>query len=82
MCALATQRWKYSGNTKILTPEKICGVNTMIKPHFELMAAYNALMNQKICDRISTVADDTLWEDEKAFFGQYWVRSITSWSVI
>ena len=54
----------------------------MIKPHFELMAAYNALMNQKICDRISTVADDTLWEDEKAFFGQYWVRSITSWSVI
>ena len=41
----------------------------MIKPHFELMAAYNALMNQKICDRISTVPNDTLWEDKKAFFG-------------
>ncbi|MGO2385905.1 MAG: DinB family protein [Psychrobacter sp.] len=41
----------------------------MIKPHFELMAAYNALMNQKICDSISAVSDDTLWDDKKAFFG-------------
>ena len=41
----------------------------MIKPHFELMAAYNALMNQKICDRISAAPDDALWDDKKAFFG-------------
>ena len=54
---------------KTLTPEKICGVNTMIKPHFELMAAYNALMNQKICDRISALSNDELWANKKAFFG-------------
>ena len=41
----------------------------MLKPHFELMAAYNALMNQKICEHISAVPDDALWDDKKAFFG-------------
>lgn len=54
---------------KILTPEKIHGANTMIKPHFEIMAAYNVLMNKKICDSILTASNDTLWEDKKAFFG-------------
>ena len=33
------------------------------------MAAYNALMNQKICDSIFAVSDDMLWENKKAFFG-------------
>ena len=41
----------------------------MIKPNFELMAEYNALMNQKFCDSISTVSNDILWQDQKAFFG-------------
>lgn len=41
----------------------------MIKPNFELMAEYNALMNQKFCDSISTISNDILWQDQKAFFG-------------
>ena len=45
------------------------GASTMIKPNFEIMAEYNALMNQKICDSISTISNDVLWQDQKAFFG-------------
>ena len=41
----------------------------MIKPNFELMAEYNALMNQKFSDSISTISNDILWQDQKAFFG-------------
>lgn len=41
----------------------------MIKPNVELMAEYNALMNQKVCDSISTISNDILWQDQKAFFG-------------
>ena len=41
----------------------------MMKPHFELMANYNAVMNQKICDAIARLAEDVLWQDNKAFFG-------------
>ena len=41
----------------------------MINPHFELMANYNATMNQKICDAIASLPEDTLWQDKKAFFG-------------
>lgn len=41
----------------------------MIKPHFQLMANYNATMNQKICDSIVSLPEATLWEDKKAFFG-------------
>lgn len=41
----------------------------MIKPHFELMANYNATMNQKIADSIASLSEATLWEDRKAFFG-------------
>ena len=41
----------------------------MMKPHFELMANYNAVMNQKICDAIASLAEDNLWQDNKAFFG-------------
>ena len=41
----------------------------MMKPHFELMANYNAVMNQKICDAIARLAEDILWQDNKAFFG-------------
>lgn len=41
----------------------------MLKPSFELLAAYNALMNKKICDSISTVPEHILWENKKAFFG-------------
>jgi len=41
----------------------------MIKPHFELMANYNAIMNQKISDSLPGVSEDTLWADKKAFFG-------------
>ena len=41
----------------------------MIKPHFELMATYNALMNQKIYDSISALSNDELWKNKKAFFG-------------
>ncbi|WP_204247921.1 DinB family protein [Psychrobacter urativorans] len=41
----------------------------MIKPNFELMAEYNALMNQRICDSISTIPNEVLWQDQKAFFG-------------
>lgn len=41
----------------------------MIKPNFEIMASYNALMNQKICDSISTTSNTILWENKKAFFG-------------
>lgn len=40
----------------------------MIKPHFELIASYNALMNKKICDSISTTSENILWENKKAFF--------------
>ena len=39
----------------------------MLKPHFELMATYNALMNQKISD--GRTGEQTLWLDNKAFFG-------------
>ena len=41
----------------------------MIKPNFEIMASYNALMNKKICDSILTTSDNILWENKKAFFG-------------
>ena len=41
----------------------------MMKPHFALMANYNAVMNQKICDAIASLAEDVLWQDNKAFFG-------------
>ncbi|WP_201558590.1 DinB family protein [Psychrobacter sp. 72-O-c] len=41
----------------------------MIKPHFELMANYNAVMNKKICDSIASLSEDALWADKKAFFG-------------
>lgn len=41
----------------------------MIKSSFEIMAEYNALMNQRICDSISTISNDILWQDQKAFFG-------------
>lgn len=41
----------------------------MIKPNFEIMASYNALMNKKICDSISTTSNNILWENKKAFFG-------------
>ena len=41
----------------------------MMKSHFELMANYNAVMNQKICDAIASLAEDVLWQDNKAFFG-------------
>lgn len=41
----------------------------MIKSSFEIMAEYNALMNQKLCDSISTISNDILWQDQKAFFG-------------
>ena len=41
----------------------------MIKAHFELMANYNAVMNQKINDAIDSLSEDTLWEDKGAFFG-------------
>ena len=40
----------------------------MIKPHFELMAHYNATMNQKICDSIVSLSEAILWADNKAFF--------------
>lgn len=41
----------------------------MIKPNFEILAEYNALMNQKICESISTIPNEILWQDQKAFFG-------------
>ncbi len=41
----------------------------MMKSHFELMANYNAVINQKICDAIASLAEDILWQDNKAFFG-------------
>lgn len=41
----------------------------MIKSSFEIMAEYNALMNQKFCDSISTISNDILWQDQKVFFG-------------
>lgn len=41
----------------------------MLKPHFELMAHYNATMNQKICVSIANLPKDVLWETKKAFFG-------------
>lgn len=41
----------------------------MLKPHFELMANYNAVMNQKIYNAINSVDEDILWADNKAFFG-------------
>lgn len=41
----------------------------MIKPNFEIMASYNALINKKICDSILTTSDNILWENKKAFFG-------------
>lgn len=41
----------------------------MLKPHFGLMVAYNALMNKKICEHIHAMPKDTLWDDKKAFFG-------------
>lgn len=41
----------------------------MMKPHFELMANYNAVMNQKTCNAIASLSEDILWQDNKAFFG-------------
>lgn len=41
----------------------------MIRPHFELMANYNATMNQKICGAIACLSEETVWQDNKAFFG-------------
>ena len=41
----------------------------VIKTHFELMATYNAVMNQKICDHIKSLSKQDLWLDKKAFFG-------------
>ena len=41
----------------------------MLKPHFQLMAHYNATMNQKICASIVNISEDVLWADKKAFFG-------------
>ena len=41
----------------------------MMKPHFELTAKYNAVMNQKISDSIASLSEEVLWEDKKAFFG-------------
>ena len=41
----------------------------MMKPHFELMANYNAVMNQKICGAIASLSEDIFWQDNKAFFG-------------
>ncbi len=43
--------------------------NNTVKAHFELMANYNAILNQKISDAISSVSKETLWTDNKAFFG-------------
>lgn len=40
-----------------------------MKAHFELMANYNAVMNQKISDAISGTCEELLWADNKAFFG-------------
>lgn len=40
----------------------------MLKPHFELMANYNATMNQKINDNITNLSEDKLWADRGAFF--------------
>lgn len=40
-----------------------------MKAHFELMANYNAVMNQKISDAISSAHEELLWADNKAFFG-------------
>ena len=40
-----------------------------MKPHFALMASYNATMNQKICDAMASLAEDVFWQDNKAFFG-------------
>ncbi|WP_274902691.1 DinB family protein [Psychrobacter sp. DAB_AL62B] len=41
----------------------------MMKPHFALMANYNTVMNQKVCDSIESLSEDALWQDNKAFFG-------------
>lgn len=41
----------------------------MLKPHFQLLADYNASLNQKICTSIATVPNETLLEDKGAFFG-------------
>ncbi|WP_131668660.1 DinB family protein [Psychrobacter pygoscelis] len=40
----------------------------MLKPHFQLLADYNASMNQKICASIAELSDDALWQDKGAFF--------------
>lgn len=40
----------------------------MLKPHFQLLADYNASMNQKICASIVELSDDALWLDKGAFF--------------
>lgn len=41
----------------------------MMKPHCEVMASYNATMNQKICGAMVSLSEDVLWQDNKAFFG-------------
>lgn len=43
--------------------------NPMMKSQFELIANYNAMMNQKINSRLITLAQDELWQDRGAFFG-------------
>lgn len=40
----------------------------MLKPHFKLLANYNALMNQKICESLAVVPEAELWQDNGAFF--------------
>ncbi|WP_188211240.1 MULTISPECIES: DinB family protein [Psychrobacter] len=40
----------------------------MVIANFKVMAEYNALMNQKICASILTIPNESLWQDQKAFF--------------
>lgn len=40
----------------------------MVIANFKVMAEYNALMNQKVCASISTIPNEALWQDQKAFF--------------
>ena len=41
----------------------------MLKLHFQLLADYNASINQKICTSIANTSNKTLLEDKDAFFG-------------
>ena len=40
-----------------------------MKSQFELMANYNATMNQKICASMMPLSEATLWQDRGTFFG-------------